>query len=171
MAEELRLHRVFTQLVRNNQFSALGLALVAELAKVRKTISSYADIEGESENDAANTRAAETLFAAEPTEDFGEAVVRSMIEDSTIHDPTIPATVKLSSRSTQAGILHRSCIGDVDSTELLDGTRGTPPPRVRSVKALLTNEAEPILLEASRKEKIHMKKQADPIDYLFDGLG
>lgn len=159
--EELNLHSSFTQLVRDKQFSALGLALVAELAKVRTTISSYADVEGESENDVAETRAAETLFAAASNEDFGEAVGRS----------AIPAPGKPLSGTTQAGISQRFCIGDLDSTELLDFTHGAPPPRVRSVKVIVTNEAEPIFLEASKKQKNHTKKQANPIDYLFDGLG
>ncbi len=127
---EVRFYSSFTQLVRDNQFSALGLALVAELAKIREIISSYADVEGESEDDPAETRAAETLFAAR-TEDFGEAVGRSITEDSIVHGPTISATSKPSSGSTKAGILQRFPSGHVDGSNFLDATDEAQIPRVR----------------------------------------
>ncbi len=110
------------------------------------------------------------MFAAGPIEDFGEPVGRSYISDPVVHGSTMPTTSKPSSGSTKAGLLQQHSGGNFIGTNLLNGTQGVQLPKVRSVERLSTNQAELILVGPSRKQKIHTRKQANPIDDLFDGL-
>ncbi len=169
--EQLRISRSFTQLVQDNQFSALGLALIAEIAKISKTISSFADPEEESEDNPATIRTAEGFSARGPTEDLGEAVGSPINLDSTVYDSAVPATNQLPSRPMQEGVTQRCPSGDADGTGNLDSIRDAQPAKVQSVARLSANEVNLISSGPSRKPKSNKKRQSNPIDDLFDGLG
>ena len=143
-------------MVANNQFSALGLVLLAELAKVARIIHSPADavgalgaspltrVEGHQDSDAA--------FLAE---DLGEAVPRISTSK--------PFTEKLQSDDADRGIL-------LDTGET--GRAASPAAMVKSRD--LDDQSVPIEASAqvpSQRTRRQRRKGMNAIGDLFSGLG
>ena len=155
--------RVFTQIVNDNQFSALGLTLVAELARIQRIIGLENGTVEEPGN--LNVRPASDSHKAltEAFEDLGQAVAK-------------PGT---SNSDVEVGP-HLSAAGDMP--ELLDSSerRGAledpqpgvvvvgqdPRPREESKEASAAKEKSAPKKAAKRQKR----KSTNIIDDLFQGL-
>ena len=155
--------RVFTQIVNDNQFSPLGLTLVAELARIQRIIGLEKGAVGEHGNSNLRTASDSHKALTEAFEDLGQTVAKPVIPNSAVEvGPHFPV----------AG----------DLPELLDsgsgcGTLLGPEAGVAVVGPVPRLSEETKEAPAAKENKIPKKpakrqkrKSTNIIDDLFQGL-
>ena len=155
--------RVFTQIVNDNQFSALGLTLVAELARIQRIIGLENGAVERPGNSNVGTASDSHMALTEAFEDLGQAVAK-------------PATSK---SAVELGP-HFPAAGDLP--ELLDSGSGSgtlqgpeagvavvgPVPRLREeTKEASAAKENKVPKKPAKRQK---RKSTNTIDDLFQGL-
>ena len=166
LRQRLTYCRPFSQLIRDNQFSALGLTLVAELAKTQRAIGAGSGEGEEGVETELEPMVSNYESGPETSEDLGEAVGRSTAIASKSEDPNIPTTE--SSDSQRVKDAERRVQGrETDAMGPLEHIN-TPATPLRkeggSVPIVSRFKAPP---RTAKKQK---RKPANPIDDLFQGL-
>ncbi len=155
--------RVFTQIINDNQFSALGLTLVAELARIQCIIGLENEEVEEPGNANVRTASDSHMALAEAFEDLGQAVAEPVTSVSAVEvGPRFPAA------------------GDLPELSDSGSGRGTlqgPEADVVSVRQVARLREESKEASAAKKNKIPTKpsrrqkaKSTNIIDDLFQGL-
>ena len=154
-------YRHFTQLIQDNQFAALGLALFAELAKTQRAI--YSPSTQSEEIKAGRPKNIKSSNILEISEDLGEALGRSIGEGYTVQDPNVSSTVEISTGSQHLEIAETPLFGPEKSNfGAADHNR-----RSNSKKSTPVADGRP---QASPKLIKRQKKPVNAIDDLFYGL-
>lgn len=155
--------RVFTQIINDNQFSALGLALVAELARIQRIIgleNGEVDEPGNA-NVSSASESHKDLTAA--YEDLGQAVAKAVTSTSAVEvGPHFPAAGDLPE-------LFNSGSGG--------GTLQEPEADVAVVDPVYRLREKSKEASAAKRKKIptdpakrQRRKPTNVIDHLFQGL-
>ena len=152
--------RSFTQLIQDNQFSPLGLTLLAELSKIRDLVSPFREVT-KNAGGSVTTAPGEPQVTSMPTEDLGEAIQRPEITDNT--EGTVGALGE--DKPLLEPKVARFNISDARASRDGSLTKSSGP---RTTKRTSKNLGNPTLLKATKGEK--KKKAVNPIDDLFKGL-
>jgi len=159
--------RSFTQVVQDKQFSALGLILVAELARIRRVVGFDLE-EGEVAEDAEGKLVhGKSFLRSRGSEDLGEAVGRS-----TLAHPSI----RLENSASAAAAPFGPCItGNIELS--LGPAKGSPDVVGATMESALLldpqGEERPAASKpqgSPKSAKRKRRKPANPIDDLFLGL-
>lgn len=155
--------RSFAQVIQDSQFSALGLVLVAELAKTWRVIGFHLEV-GETTAVAEKDPARSKSFAepeSEPLEDLGEAVGRSLSENpapAAVVAPSDPGTA--GNGETSNSPVNAICDA-MGMPRKLASTLGPQGGRGQAARPRA-------LPKIARKKR---RKPANAIDDLFQDLG
>lgn len=103
------------------------------------------------------------------TDDHGEAVERSLNLDSIIRISTTTAASKLPPDPVQTDVGQRPPGGQLPPTKSLLGANEAQSPNIGAAEPL-PSETDLSLFRPSRKQNTKTRKQANPIDDIFDGL-
>ena len=155
--------RVFTQIVNDNQFSALGLTLVAELARIQRIIGLEDGAVGESVNRCVRPASDSNKALIEAYEDLGEAVAKPVTSRSDVEvGPRFPAAGDLPELLDSGD--GRGALEGSEASALVVG----PDLRLReeSKGASAAKERKVSRKPANRQKK----KSTNIIDDLFQGL-
>ena len=164
--------RSFTQLVADNQFSALGLVLIAELARTQKAVGTLH----------ANTRSVPhrsgvvSAVGQQPEagmlEDIGEVLSRPH-DGGNLGNPDADAATIAESRSDAPFVeLEGQKVVNEDTTSPPSSTRRSPFGRIpdprsgSSISLKRTTERK----DKAKKKKKQKQGNSNPIDDLFEGM-
>ena len=166
LRQRLTCSRPFSQLIRDNQFSALGLTLVAELAKTQRAIGTGGGEGKEGVETELEPMVSTYESIPEVSEDLGEAVGRSTAIASKSEDPNIPTTE--SSDSQRVKDAERRVQGR--ETDAMGPLEHINPPATPLRKEGGSAPIVSRLKAPPRTTKKQKRKPANPIDDLFQGL-
>lgn len=155
--------RVFTQIVNDNQFSALGLTLVAELARIQRIIGLEIGTVEEPGN--LNVRPASDSHKAlaEPFEDLGQAVAKPGTSNSDVEAaPHFPAAGDLP-ELLDSGDRHGALEGPEAGVVVVGSD---PRPREESKEASAA-KGKSVPKKPAKRQK---RKSTNIIDDLFQRL-
>lgn len=158
-----RCYGVFTQIVNDNQFSALGLTLVAELARIQRIIGLEYGAAGESGN--LNVRPASDRHRSLPEtfEDLGQAVAKPVTSSSNVEvGPYFPAAGDLPELLDSGD--GRGALGGPETGVVVVG----PEPRLREESKEASAAKEKTI--SKKPAKRQKRKSTNIIDDLFQGL-
>ena len=149
-----RMRRAFTQVVRDSQFSALGLVLVAELARVWKCIGGEERVSQMPRESAAVGVEDGAMDVEERAgDDVGEVVER-------VPEPEV------SSADVSAGNM-----GATLKTEGVESlVSGSSGPAAKSTITRSKSKSPPRTMKAQKRKSGKVKKRSSVIDDLFRGL-
>lgn len=169
---EILCRRPFTQVIQDNQFSALGLTLVAAVSEIRRMVA--LPFEGEIDSDLVPSTDSVPVKtqSLELAEDFGEAVDRCVSLSTSILPGSDPASaVKESEPQPQdsSGLEPKDPRpGDpaLDISNIVQVSSGrtvqTPQKLAKAERARASSD--------ERMQKRKKSKKANPIDDLFQSL-
>ena len=155
--------RVFTQIVNDNQFSALGLTLVAELARIQRIIGIEDGAVEEPGNLSVRPASDSHKALTEAFEDLGEVVAKPVTSRADVdigpHFPAAGDLPELLDFGDGSGALE-----DPEAEVVVAG----PDPRLREeTKEASTAEEKEIPKKPAKRQK---RKTTNIIDDLFQGL-
>ena len=155
--------RVFTQIINDNQFSALGLTLVAELARIQRIIGLENGAVEEPGDLNVRTQSDSHKALTEAFEDLGQAIAQPVTSNSAVelrpHFPAASDLPELLDSGDGRGTLQGSEAGVVVVGPL-------PRLREESKEASAAKENENPKKPAKRQKR----KSTNIIDDLFQGL-
>ena len=155
--------RVFTQIVNDNQFSALGLTLVAELARIQRIIGFEDGAVEDPDNLSVRPASDSNKDLTEAVEDLGEAVAKPV---------TWRSDVEVGARFPAAGDLPK-LLDSGDGRGALEGLEAGvvvvgPDPGLREEnKEASAAKERRIPKKPAKRQK---RKSTNVIDDLFQGL-
>ena len=155
--------RVFTQIVNDNQFSALGLTLVAELARIQRIIGLENGTVGEPGN--LNVRPASDSHKAltEAFEDLGQAVAKPGTSNSDVEvGPHFSAAGDLPELLDSGN--RRGALEGPEAGVVVVGPDSRPPEESKEASAA---KEKPVPKKPAKRQK---RKSTNIIDDLFQGL-
>lgn len=164
-----RCYSSFTQLVRDTQFSTVGLTLIAELSRIRRLVALYTDPAENELGPATNLVNSRDSFPLISSEDVGEALGRT-----TSSNPTGGVIYPVLTFATLAGRelgrvtgkpLHERAEAGLDAIRPANGETELPQPKTGVAAAGLESYASSAPTKEQRKGK-----PVNAIDDLFQGL-
>lgn len=150
--------RAFTQVVRDSQFSALGLVLVAELARVWKCLGGEDRVSRVPSESAAVGVEMVAMKANEGSKvDVGEPVER--VPEPETFSADVSADLAVSAQVT----------GATSKTEVVESlVSGSPEPAAKSTGT--RSKSSPGMMKSQKRKSGKIKKRSSVIDDLFRGL-